>query len=29
MRLAYRWQDELKGPGLKGDGLTMEIVADF
>ncbi len=29
VRLGYRWQDELKGPDLKGDGLTLEIVADF
>ena len=28
-RIAYRWQDELKGPSLEGDGLTVEIVADF
>jgi hypothetical protein len=28
-RVGYRFQDELKGPDLKGDGLTFEVVADF
>jgi len=28
-RIGYRWQDELKGDDLKGDGLTLEVVADF
>ncbi len=29
VRIGYRWQDELKDPDLKGEGLTLEIMADF
>ncbi|MBU1043701.1 MAG: hypothetical protein KJ915_04800 [Candidatus Omnitrophica bacterium] len=28
-RTAYRWEDTITGPGLDGEGFTMEAVVDF